>query len=97
MSAAAITYLVERMINSGHIIRDSDPGDRRKVVLRHAEQDVDVAGAFFARLAAHTHEAMAESSDTDLTTAHRVLAALIDGMRRFHNEVRVVGADVGTT
>ena len=31
LSAAAITYLVERMIASGHIRRDSDPADRRKV------------------------------------------------------------------
>ena len=30
MSGAAITYLVERMIDSGHIRRDSDPADRRK-------------------------------------------------------------------
>jgi DNA-binding MarR family transcriptional regulator len=97
LSAPAITYLVERMINAGHITRDSDPADRRKVIVRHAEQDFDVAGAFFAPLAAHTHGAMLELSDTDLVTAHRVLAALIDGMRRFHNEVRVLGADVGTT
>jgi hypothetical protein len=61
----------------------SGEADRRKVILRHAEQDFDVAGAFFALLTAHTHGA--------------ILAVLIDGMRRFHNEVRVLGADVGTT
>jgi MarR family transcriptional regulator, organic hydroperoxide resistance regulator len=97
LSAPAITYLVERMINSGHITRGSDPGDRRKVILRHAEQDFDVAGAFFAPLAAHTHAAMVELSDIDLAAAHRVLAALIDGMRRFHDEVRVLSTDLGTT
>jgi DNA-binding MarR family transcriptional regulator len=97
LSAAAITYLVERMINSGHISRDSDPTDRRKVILRHADQDVDMADAFFAALAAHSHAAMAKLPDNDLTAAHRVLTALIDGMRRFHDEVRVFGADLGTT
>ena len=40
---------------------------------------------------------MAESPDTDLTAARRVLAALIDGIRRFQNDIRVVGADMGTT
>jgi DNA-binding MarR family transcriptional regulator len=97
LSAAAITYLVERMINSGHITRDSDPADRRKVILRHSDEHLDTVGAFFAPLAAHTHAAMAALADTDLTTAHGVLTALIEGMRRFHNEVRVFGADVGTT
>jgi hypothetical protein len=65
-----------------HILVAENAGGR-KVILRHAEQDFDVAGAFFAPLTAHTHGA--------------ILAALIDGMRRFHNEVRVLGADVGTT
>ena len=31
LSGAAITYLVERMIASGHLRRESDPADRRKV------------------------------------------------------------------
>jgi DNA-binding MarR family transcriptional regulator len=37
MSGAAITYLVERMIVSGHFRRESDPADRRKVLLRVAD------------------------------------------------------------
>jgi MarR family transcriptional regulator, organic hydroperoxide resistance regulator len=97
LSAAAITYLVERMINSGHIRRDSDPADRRKVILRYAERDLDIDGDFFAPLAAHTRAAMAELPDADLTAAHRVLTALIDGMRHFNDEVRVLGIDLGTT
>ena len=97
LSAAAITYLVERMIISGHIRRDSHAQDRRKVILRYAGVDLDMAGDFFAPLAAHTHAAMAELPDADLTAAHRVLTAVTDGMRRFHNEVRTFGDDVGTT
>jgi DNA-binding MarR family transcriptional regulator len=97
LSAAAITYLVERMIESGHIRRDSDPADRRKVILRHADQDLDMACAFFAPLAAHTRVAMAELPDTDLSAGHRVMTALIGGMRRFHDEVRIFGAGAGTT
>ena len=37
MSGAAITYLVERMIASDHLLRESDPTDRRKVILRVAD------------------------------------------------------------
>jgi MarR family transcriptional regulator, organic hydroperoxide resistance regulator len=97
LSAAAITYLVERMIDSGHIRRESDPADRRKVILRHADHNPDMADAFFAPLAAHTRVAMAELPDADLWAGHGVLTALIEGMRRFHDEIRVFGADAGTT
>jgi MarR family transcriptional regulator, organic hydroperoxide resistance regulator len=97
LSAAAITYLVERMINSGHIQRDSDPSDRRKVILRYAGNDGDIAEAFFTPLAAHTYAAMAELPDDDLTAGHRVLTALIVATRRFHNELVVSSADVGIT
>lgn len=96
LSAAAITYLVDRMINSGHIRRESDPDDRRKVILRNADQDFDVRRAFFTQLAAHTHAAMADLPDIELTAAHRVLTAFVHGMRRFQHEVSVSGVDMGT-
>jgi len=97
LSAAAITYLVERMLNSGYIRRDSDPSDRRKVILRYAGDDRDIAGAFFTPLAAHTYAAMAELPDDDLTAGHRVLTALIMATKRFHDELGVSGANVGIT
>jgi MarR family transcriptional regulator, organic hydroperoxide resistance regulator len=88
VSGAAITYLVERMIESGHLRRESDPADRRKVILRYADHGREVAGAFFAPLAGHTHAAMADLSDSDLAAAHRVFTALIDAMRRFQGELK---------
>lgn len=35
VSPAAITYLVDRMIDAGHIRREPDPQDRRKTLLRY--------------------------------------------------------------
>ena len=87
MSGAAITYLVERMIDSGHIRRDSDPADRRKVILRYADHGMTVARAFFTPLATHTHDAMAALPDDDLVAAHRTFTALIDAMRAFRAEL----------
>lgn len=87
MSGAAITYLVERLIESGHVRRESHPGDRRKVILRYAEHGMKVARAFFTPLATHTETAMAGLSDDDLAAAHRVFTALTDGMRNFHTEL----------
>ena len=57
MSGAAITYLVERMIASGHFRRESDPADRRKVILRVADDGIAVARGFFTPLAEHNQRA----------------------------------------
>ncbi|OBB72345.1 MarR family winged helix-turn-helix transcriptional regulator [Mycobacterium sp. 852014-52144_SCH5372336] len=87
MSAAAITYLVERMIASGHFRRESDPRDRRKVILRVADHGVDVARGFFTPLGEQTRTALADLSDDELAAAHRTFTALIDAMRQFRGQL----------
>jgi DNA-binding MarR family transcriptional regulator len=87
LSGAAITYLVDRLIDSGHIRRDSHPADRRKVILRHSDPGLATARSFFTPLGLHTHEALANLPDADLAAAHRVFAALIAAMRGFQAEL----------
>jgi len=87
VSGAAITYLVERMIASGHFRRQSDPADRRKVILRVADGGMAVARGFFMPLAEHNRRAMAELSDRDLAAAHRTFTAVIDAMRSFRADL----------
>ena len=87
LSGAAITYLVDRMTASGHIRRESDPGDRRKVVLRYSGSGLETARAFFMPLGVHTRAAMADLPDSDLSAGRRVLIALIEGMRRYQDEL----------
>ncbi|ABM11522.1 MULTISPECIES: MarR family winged helix-turn-helix transcriptional regulator [Mycolicibacterium] len=91
-SGAAITYLVERMNASGHLRRESDPRDRRKVMLRVADHGMDVAREFFTPLSDHVHEGLAGLPDGDLAAAHRVFTALIDAMSTFR---AALGADSG--
>lgn len=83
LSGAAITYLVERMIASGHFLRESDPADRRKVILRVADHGMTVARGFFTPLAEQTNTALTRLPDADLKAAHRTFTALIDAMRGF--------------
>ena len=87
LSGAAITYLVERMIESGHLRRDSDPADRRKVILRYADHGIEVGRAFFTPLAAHTHRVLAELPDEDLVAAHRVFTAVLEAMTAFRADL----------
>jgi MarR family transcriptional regulator, organic hydroperoxide resistance regulator len=88
LSAAAITYLVERMINSGHIRRESDAADRRKVVLRYSDPGLTTARSFFTPLGMHAREALDDLPEADLAAAHRVLTALIAAMGRFQRQLR---------
>lgn len=85
-SGAAITYLVERMISSGHLRRDTDPADRRKVILRYDDKGLAVGREFFSPLAQLSTEALAELPDADLAAAHRVFVALTGAMRAFRAE-----------
>jgi DNA-binding MarR family transcriptional regulator len=87
LSGAAITYLVDRLIESGHIRRDSHPADRRKVILRYSEPGLDTARSFFNPLGIHTHAALNDLPDADLAAAHRVFTALIAAMRGFQTEL----------
>ncbi len=87
MSGAAITYLVERMIESDHLLRESDPTDRRKVILRVADHGMSVARSFFTPLAEQTHNALAGLSDAELRAAHHTFTALTEAMHAFRAEL----------
>lgn len=88
LSSAAMTYLVERMITSGHIRREPDTKDRRRVNLRYDEPGMAVAREFFGPLGAHVHTALADLPDSDLDAAHRVFGALTGAMRTYHAELK---------
>ncbi|MDR3661284.1 MAG: MarR family winged helix-turn-helix transcriptional regulator [Mycobacterium sp.] len=85
-SGAAITYLVERMISSGHLRRDVDPADRRKVILRYDDIGLAVGRKFFSPLARLSSQALADLPDADLEAAHRVFVALAGAMQAFREE-----------
>lgn len=73
VSPGAVTYVVDRLAASGHVYRDADPTDRRRVLLRFGEHGRQVAGAFFGPLGRVHAEAMASYSVDDLRTCLRFL------------------------
>jgi DNA-binding MarR family transcriptional regulator len=85
VSPAAITYLVDRMIEAGHIRREPDPEDRRKWLLRYEDRGMTLAHAFFRPLGVHLSSAIADLGDKDLAVAHRVFTAMIDAMSTFED------------
>jgi DNA-binding MarR family transcriptional regulator len=86
VSPAAITYLVDRMIDAGHIRRESDPADRRKALIRYEASGMELAQGFFAPLGVHLRAALADLPDEDLAAAHRVFSAMIAAMSSFEGD-----------
>src|SRR3954467_5349280 len=87
MSGAAITYLVERMITSGHFRRESAPSARGTAILRIADDGIAVARGFFGPLAEHNRRAMAELPTDDLAAAHRTSPATSGAVRASRSEL----------
>jgi DNA-binding MarR family transcriptional regulator len=87
VSPAAITYLVDRMIDAGHVRREADPADRRKALLRYENSGMELTDAFFTPLGIHLRSALAELPDKDLIAAHRVFSAMIAAMSTFEGEL----------
>lgn len=83
LSTGAVTYLVERLVESGHVHRDKDLKDRRKVILRYAEHGHAVAAGFFGPLAGHTHAALAQHTDEELDAAVRVITSATAALRAY--------------
>lgn len=87
VSPAAITYLVDRMIDAGHIRREPDPGDRRKTLLRYELSGMALAHDFFSPLGAILRSTLADLHDNDLIAAHRVFMAMAAAMSKFESEL----------
>jgi DNA-binding MarR family transcriptional regulator len=94
VSPAAITYLVDRMIDAGHIRREPDPEDRRKSLLRYEKPGMALARSFFTPLGAQVRAALADLPDRDLIAAHKVFAAMIDAMSEFESQLAATKAKI---
>ena len=88
ISPGAVTYLVDRLAASGHVFRDADPTDRRRVLLRIGEHGREVAFAFFGPLGQAHADAMANYSDADLQVCLRFLEDVNAGLREFDEGLR---------
>lgn len=83
LSSGAATYLVERLVATGHVERAADPADRRRVILTYADHGRETAAAYFVPLGRHLGEALTDVSEEDLATAHRVLSAMHESMTTY--------------
>ena len=88
VSSGAITYLVERLVDSGHLVRERDPKDRRKVVLAFADHGRAVATEFFAPLGSMIATALEGKTDEEIGAALSVLAVVNEAIGQYDDRLR---------
>lgn len=84
LSSPATTALLGRLEQVGHVVRERDPGDRRRVVIRTREQGMRLAVDFFAPLGVALDGMMDGFDPAELATVRRFLeraAAVVEEIR----------------
>jgi len=85
LNSASVTALIDRLERAGHVHRDRDATDRRRVNLQVTEQAAELGWSFFGPLIAHTVAVTNRFSETETTT-----------IARFIDEVLVAVAETRT-
>ena len=88
LSSGSVTALVDRLERGGHIRRDRDTADRRKILLHYADRGATLAQSFFGPLGRRTDEVMERFSDDELAVVHRFMAEMVHSMRTHRDEIR---------
>lgn len=86
LSSAAVTALVDRMVAAGHVRRERDPADRRRVVLVTEGSADELGEAFFRPLGDELERRTADFDDAELDVVRRYLRAATDAVRRHARE-----------
>ncbi len=88
VAPGTVTYAVDRLAATGHVWRDRDPQDARRVVLRIAPHGRDVARNFFGPLGAVHREALAGYSAAELALVARALDDITAALASFDDGLR---------
>lgn len=78
LSSPATTALIDRLDQSGHVVRERLGPDRRQVQLRMTPKAFQDGGAMFMPLSRHMGTAMAEFSPEELELVTRFMTAMVE-------------------
>ncbi|MFC7548562.1 MarR family winged helix-turn-helix transcriptional regulator [Plantactinospora sp. GCM10030261] len=91
LSSGSVTALIDRLERAGHIRRDRDTADRRKVFLRYAEPGARLAVEFFSPLGRRSDRVMSGFTEAELEVVHQFLTAMTGTLREHRDEMRGAG------
>lgn len=76
LNSASVTALTDRLERAGHVRREQDPGDRRRVILSVTPAAVELGWAFFGPLIGQFVAVIDNFDDAELATIGRFLDEL---------------------
>lgn len=92
LSSGSVTALIDRLERAGHIRRDRDTTDRRKIFLRYAERGAQVAVEFFGPLGRRSEAVMDQFTEGELQIVARFLRVMVNSMRDHRDDMRAGGS-----
>lgn len=85
LGAPATTGLVDRLENAGHVRRERDAHDRRKVTIVMQPPALQLAMEFFVPLGQRMHDTVADISSQDLRRTATVVRLMITAVTNARN------------
>lgn len=91
LTSAATTSVVDRLERAGHVVRDRDQGDRRKVLLRYSPAGRALADKFLVPFAQRNEVVMGQFTPAELDVVRRYLSATGADMTAFRHVLQQPG------
>lgn len=85
ITRAAVSYLTDRLMESGYVNRESNEADRRKTVLRISELGGQIGHDFTAPMEAGLSGLFAERSQKELATFTEMLRDFVESLDTSHD------------
>lgn len=80
LSSASVTALIDRLVASGHLRREADPHDRRRVLVRLEPSAAALGPAYFGPLAADMADRLEGFDAHDLEVVRRFLTTALEAL-----------------
>jgi DNA-binding MarR family transcriptional regulator len=87
LTSGAVTGVIDRLVRAGHVRREIDTADRRRVRLRTDEPGRLLGREFFGPLARRTDPIMARRSAAELAVIERFLAETVRATAAYRDEL----------
>src|SRR5690349_16918583 len=87
LTSGTVTALLDRLERAGHVRRERDPSDRRRVLLHYGDNGYRLARDFFMPLGELHRDATSDFTAAEVETVRRYLSATLDSYRRYREQL----------
>ncbi|WP_299055827.1 MarR family winged helix-turn-helix transcriptional regulator [uncultured Nocardioides sp.] len=94
-STGSTTAVVDRLVRAGHLVRERDDADRRRVLVRYSPAGRALADAFFDPLRDRTRAAMDGLGPAELEVVDRFLRSAVTAMGEHRRSLGSSAVPVG--